>query len=124
VVVFVKDMARQQKLKIDRNILFILWHNQKGRCFYCHEELISDCTNRKSPHIDHKTAISKGGGNNIENLCLTCQFCNLAKNNKKGENFILYLKPFFDGKCSKKDLSQYHLWEKLNNKYGKTTKTD
>lgn len=49
-----------------------IFKQQKGRCAYCRVKL-------GKYHIDHITAISKGGTNDARNLQLTCARCNLEK---------------------------------------------
>lgn len=106
-------MAKQ----FPRSKLLILFHEQNGKCFYCGTELVEDCRINKPPHIDHINPKSNGGGNEKENLCLSCYFCNISKGGKSEEEFKEYLKPLFEGKCSRKELSDYHKWENLNKKF-------
>lgn len=53
-----------------------LHKTQKGLCWWCGKKL-----NGKY-HIDHRVALSRGGSNWPNNLCLACEHCNLSKNNK------------------------------------------
>lgn len=46
---------------------------QKGRCAYCRTKL------GKFYHVDHITALSRGGSNDRKNLQILCQPCNQAK---------------------------------------------
>lgn len=52
-----------------------------GKCAYCGKE----CLGRY--HIDHKIPVSRGGGNEIENLALSCPHCNLVKYTKTDIEF-------------------------------------
>lgn len=58
-----------------------MWCAQHGRCAYCACHL-------DAYHIDHKTPISRGGGNEIENLQLTCGRCNMRKGAMTHEEFL------------------------------------
>lgn len=58
---------------------------QRGTCVYCPARL-SD-----GYHIDHKTPIARGGRNDWANIHLTCAPCNLRKNAKTHEEFIMIL---------------------------------
>jgi 5-methylcytosine-specific restriction endonuclease McrA len=58
-----------------------LFKEQGGCCFYCNQQL-------EEFHIDHKTPISRGGSNNIDNIALACAPCNLSKHTKTAEEFI------------------------------------
>ena len=57
---------------------------QRGDCHYCGEFLYLDMPY----HIDHKTPISRGGSNTIDNIALTCPSCNFKKNAKTEEEFM------------------------------------
>ena len=57
--------------------------NQGGRCAYCNELLLGKY------HIDHKTPVSKGGTNALDNLHLTCPRCNLKKSDLTHEEFLV-----------------------------------
>jgi 5-methylcytosine-specific restriction endonuclease McrA len=46
---------------------------QKHKCYYCGEII----TNKY--HVDHVVPVSRGGSNDIDNLVITCQFCNISK---------------------------------------------
>ena len=52
------------------------------KCAYCG----GDCS--ENYHIDHKIPLSRGGGNDIDNLALSCPKCNWSKNDKTDEEFI------------------------------------
>ena len=45
-------------------------------CYYCGKKI------EKRKTIDHKTPVSRGGTNKLENLCICCQSCNSSKGNK------------------------------------------
>jgi len=53
-----------------------------GKCAYCGKPTLNNY------HIDHKLPLSKGGGNEINNLALSCPTCNLSKNDKTDIEFI------------------------------------
>lgn len=61
---------------IPREIVDALWNRDKGMCVYC--------GSKENIHIDHIIPFSKGGSNDIANLQLLCQKCNLEKSNKIG----------------------------------------
>lgn len=105
--------------QISRNKLFILFHDQDGKCAYCQDPLVDDCRKGKTPHIDHIIPKKNGGTGKKENLCLACSFCNLAKSTRSAEEFLEFMQPFFNGKCEKKDLKDYHNWLEFNKKFKK-----
>lgn len=47
---------------------------QRGRCAYCRVDI-----RKLKYHVDHITALSRGGSNHPRNLQLTCPTCNLSK---------------------------------------------
>jgi hypothetical protein len=53
-----------------------LYAAQKGLCWWC------SCKLSKKYHIDHRIPISRGGTNQLDNICLSCPRCNLTKYNK------------------------------------------
>jgi hypothetical protein len=63
---------------------FELFREQDGRCYYCNVYLdgITDS------HLEHKIARSNGGKNEKENLVISCQTCNISKNNKSLEEWF------------------------------------
>ena len=60
-----------------------------GRSFYCQSELEPDTlyrdenglvvSSRRNWHVDHMVPLSRGGGNEIENLVPSCRSCNAIK---------------------------------------------
>lgn len=70
--------------KITYDVIDFIRKKYDNKCAYCGK----DCT--EEYHIDHKLPISRGGGNNIENLALSCPMCNWKKNNKTDIEFIGY----------------------------------
>ena len=59
-----------------------LFMSQKGKCFYC------GYTRRmRYLEIDHKYPVSRGGGDEIENLQLLCTPCNMRKGIQSDEEF-------------------------------------
>lgn len=66
----------------NRRILFLA---QRGRCAYCGCRISLDPYG-DDPYatLDHIKPKSYGGSNRIDNLCLACEPCNLAKGNGYG----------------------------------------
>lgn len=62
-----------------------LFGQQEGFCYYCGELLYASFD--RDVHIDHKIPLSRGGTSNIENIVLTCSYCNLCKGSKTEEEF-------------------------------------
>ena len=50
-----------------------LLERQRGKCVYCGVDI------RKGYHVDHITALARGGSNWISNIQLTCAKCNTSK---------------------------------------------
>ena len=85
-----RDLKRRVRIKnngnfeITSDVIKDILDVSNGRCNYCGQ----DC--KGSYHIDHIMPVSRGGGNNRENLCLSCPNCNWSKNDKTAEEFIEY----------------------------------
>ncbi len=58
-----------------------LYATQGGRCYYCSVEI------ENGYHIEHMTPLSRGGKNDVSNICLACAPCNLSKHTKTAEEF-------------------------------------
>ena len=85
-----RDLKRRVMIKnnddfeITGNVIQSILNDSNGICAYCGE----DC--KGNYHIDHIIPVSRGGGNNRENLCLSCPMCNWSKNDKTAEEFMEY----------------------------------
>ncbi len=51
-------------------------------CYWCSQKLRDG-----DIHYDHYIPLSKGGRNSIDNIVVSCSFCNLSKHNKMPEAF-------------------------------------
>lgn len=51
-------------------------------CYYCGKVIYG-----RNKTVDHKTPISKGGTNKLDNLCMCCASCNSKKGNKTEAEF-------------------------------------
>ena len=58
-----------------------LYATQGGRCYYCSIEIDTGY------HIEHMCSLSRGGRNDVSNICLACAPCNLSKHTKTAEEF-------------------------------------
>lgn len=70
--------------------LIRLYNEQGHRCYYCGVELDDTLS------VDHKLPRSKGGGNSIANLCITCPDCNRLKWTRTEEEFLVFLTSYVD----------------------------
>jgi 5-methylcytosine-specific restriction endonuclease McrA len=57
-------------------------YGSSRRCYYCKRR-----GRKRDFHIDHKTPLSRGGSHALENLCLACAECNIAKHTMTEEEF-------------------------------------
>ena len=71
-----------KKSRITKEIIEKVLEIYSGKCAYC------GCECYDGYHIDHKIPLSKGGGNEIENLALSCPNCNWSKRDKTDIEFI------------------------------------
>ncbi len=58
-----------------------LYATQGGSCYYCSVDI------EAGYHIEHMTPLSRGGRNDVSNICLACAPCNLSKHTKTAEEF-------------------------------------
>lgn len=66
----------RNKSKVNKRIRDRLWHSQKGLCNWCGERVSKD-----EATLDHIVALSRGGGNGLDNLCMACEECNSKRGN-------------------------------------------
>ena len=66
--------SNKQRIRFPRQLKSRLYREQRGRCSYC------GFTHQMGYlEIDHKYPLSRGGGNEINNLQLLCTRCNMRK---------------------------------------------
>ena len=58
-----------------------LYATQGGSCYYCSVDI------EGGYHIEHMVPLSRGGRNDVSNICLSCAPCNLRKHTKTAEEF-------------------------------------
>ncbi len=58
-----------------------LYATQGGRCYYCSVEI------ENGYHIEHMVPLSRGGRNDVSNICLACAPCNLRKHTQTATEF-------------------------------------
>ena len=72
----------RRRVVFPRHVKNALFRAQKGRCSYCGR------THRiRYLEIDHKFPLSRGGGNQIDNLQLLCTPCNMRKGIQSDQEF-------------------------------------
>jgi len=59
---------------------------QEGLCIYCKTSI------KEGYHADHIMPLSRGGSNYPSNIQLLCSHCNISKQNKTHEEFLIYRK--------------------------------
>lgn len=84
-----KALERSNRVRrgtIPKRIRRDLWHGQGGLCYYCVHPIPL-----RSSHLEHKHPVSRGGFDNEENLCVSCQTCNLRKGTKTVAEFLIVI---------------------------------
>jgi len=69
----IKYMGKVDVGLLDRDKINVIWASSDGRCFNC---------GKPGNVIDHIIPLSKGGNNDLDNLQVSCHFCNYSKGNK------------------------------------------
>lgn len=95
----------------------VLFDRQKGRCFYCGCDLVSEVLKGRNLHIDHRLSQLKGGSDILENKALTCPYCNTHKHDMNDTEFRDWLKPFMAGILKRNQLSDFHKYKKLHKRF-------
>lgn len=97
--------------------LFYFWEIQNKKCYYC-DVILFDGFKFVPCNLDHKIAVSKGGRDTIDNLCLSCIECNNTKGSIGEVEFASALAMLKSGKIEKKDIKNYASYIELKNKFG------
>lgn len=65
-------------------------HRERGRCAFCRTDLsgVLDCEDKAAVHYDHIVPLHDGGLNDVSNIQLLCQKCNLEKSSQIGTSGI------------------------------------
>lgn len=66
---------------VTARMIALIYHRQRGRCFYCSTRL------DRTFQVDHKIPLDRKGPNTPRNLCCTCHKCNKRKQNKSVKEF-------------------------------------
>ncbi len=104
--------------KFPLSVGLFLYEQQNGLCYYCGENLLVSIVSYWSVDIDHKQPVSKEGTNELDNLCITCLYCNRAKNNKTEEEFRKWIKPYINKTVlNKHDLKDWHKFKTLKKRF-------
>jgi 5-methylcytosine-specific restriction endonuclease McrA len=79
------SLIRRNKLggRISSIELKELTAKSNNKCYWC------GCKIKGAYHFDHYVPISKGGSNSVDNLVISCQFCNLSKGAKDPHEFAI-----------------------------------
>lgn len=92
-----KSLIRNKRLKSNggahtKQEILELFEVQQGRCYYCGISL-GDDNSRAKYHIDHYISVLNGGSNDVTNIVLSCQDCNLDKRDLNGDDFQKDIRP-------------------------------
>lgn len=68
---------RGNRARIPRTVKEMVLRRTDYRYWYCGDGL--NVAGQLSPHIDHVLPVSKGGGNDPDNLVASCRNCNTEK---------------------------------------------
>jgi len=78
--------SRVNRSKSQREaIKFSLSRKYGWVCWYCGQKLCGQI------HLDHIVPVSAGGLDDISNLALACEFCNMAKGDHPVDVFLAWL---------------------------------
>ena len=67
-----------------------IFHRDKGLCVYCATDLTRLINQQNALHYDHIVPLAKGGMNDVTNLQLLCESCNLKKSDQLKQTPHLY----------------------------------
>lgn len=67
-----------------------IFHRDKGICVGCKADLTRLVNQQNALHFDHIIPLAKGGMNDVTNLQLLCENCNLTKSHRHSEVSTMY----------------------------------
>lgn len=74
-----KPVLRQARARLSWNA----WAPIREEVFKRDGYICAYCGDEDGPHeVDHIRPIKRGGGNDLDNLCVACRPCNVSKNNR------------------------------------------
>lgn len=73
-----KEMKMAKRKPISSSLRFDVFNRDGFRCRYCGASQEDGAV----LHVDHVTAVARGGGNDIQNLATACAPCNFGKSAK------------------------------------------
>ncbi len=74
------DASRRGREWIDYQTVCEVYRKYKRKCIYCGTK--DDLT------LEHLTPLSRGGGNEYENLAISCRHCNASKHTKTHQDYL------------------------------------
>jgi hypothetical protein len=77
----------------------LVWRRAGGRCEYCRIHQADD--DWFTFHIDHIIAEQHGGTDSLDNLCIACSACNLAKGTNLAGYWHGQIVPLFNPRLQK-----------------------
>ena len=79
-----------RRVHIPRWVKRAVFFRDRGLCVICQRDLSGIVNISNSEHFDHIVSLAKGGLNDVSNMQLLCQNCNLGKRDKEARTSNLY----------------------------------
>lgn len=76
------------RMAISANLRIQVYAKTIGTCWYCADTMTLDHGLPNSFTIDHAIPVSRGGGNDLENLVPACRSCNAEKRTMTADEFL------------------------------------
>lgn len=67
--------------------------------------------------LEHLKPLSKGGGNDLDNLGLSCLSCNAMKGDMEHEVFMSIMRAMKDGLLAKSDVKDYLRYKDMQKRF-------
>ncbi|OBA66104.1 hypothetical protein A5777_18755 [Gordonia sp. 852002-10350_SCH5691597] len=82
--------GRLRRKNVPQWVKRAVFHRERGRCAECGHNLSWVLDSLAREHFDHVVPLAQGGLNDITNIQLLCEPCNLAKADKPGQSLLRY----------------------------------
>lgn len=80
---YFSSSGKLRRVKIPRWVKNAVFHRDRGHCVFCNKDVSGTLSLQNENNFDHIVPLSKGGINDVSNIQLLCDKCNLEKSDSE-----------------------------------------